>query len=337
MKGSFSGKNYNYAHDGLRESWSSGAKELSKLAEMRETGLTETLGKFEFTCSCLERLVNVITQLEEIDGSREFNRDEAMSRSEMQWKMTCFVLERIRYDFGWIYGDVKSNLTQICHKNEIGEFEKLLSESSWMVGALAEIGKELSIEALSKKNFKMFDLIASKDPNFSQHRIEILKTVLSKKDLDAAQFLLSKCSPEDISNVLGSKEYYGSSREVIEEITKFCSNELSAKKYKAMFLYSKGEYGDAVGLFDEVIKGGAGREKQIAQYYKGLCLQYSGGSKEEVTRAFKSVMESDIDGYYDKTSSIKQHAEKRLDSLKGEEPVKKLAAKWKGGGLLILI
>jgi hypothetical protein len=327
MKRSVSGKNYNYAYDNLLKSWSSGTKELSRLAEMGEIELTETLGEFEFTSSCLKRLENMITQLEEIDDSRGFNRDEAMSRSEMQRKMTWFLLERTRQDFGFIYANIKSDLTEIA-RGRVAEFEELLSKSPWMVGALAEIGKELSIEALSEKNFEMFSLIASKDPNFSQYKPELLKTVLSEKNLGTLKFLLvDMYSPGEVSSVLGSKEYYASSREIIEEITKFLSDNPSAVSYKAMFLYSQGIYPEAGVLFEGV--HGEGREKQIAQYYKGLCFQYSGDSKG-ATGAFESVIKSDTDGCYDKTSSIKQHAQQHLDSLKGEKtPVEKLAVTWK--------
>lgn len=338
-------KNYNYAYGNLMKSWGSSTKELSKLAEMGETGLTKTLGKFEFNYSCLERLENMITQLEEIDDSLGFDRDEAVSRSEMQRKIARVLLERTRQDFGWVYKDVKSDLTRIYQKNGISKFEELLSESPWMVGVLAEIGKELSIYALSEsdskeRDFKMFDLIASKDPDFSQYKFEILKTQLSE-GLGVVKSLLASggySSREGLPGLLGSKEYYASSEGIVEVITGFLADgphKLSAMNYEAMFLYYKGEYKKAVGLFDkvikdEVIKDGAGREKQIAQYYKGLCLQYSGDSKG-ATGAFESVIKSDTDERYDATSSVKQHAKERLDSLERKKtPVEELAAKLKG-------
>ena len=320
-------KNYNHAHDNLMKSWSSSTKELSKLAEMRETGLTETLGKFEFTHACLERLENVITQLEEADAAEELEHEEflssqlsdqpsglsdqpsglkpqvalgsvseiALDHSEMQRKMTCFMLERMRHDFGWIYRDVKSDLTQICYKNEIEEFKKLLLESPWMKGVLAEIGKELSIYALSesdskKRGFEMFDLIASKDSNFSQYKFEILKT-LSKESV--IEFLLSSAankyySPSEVSHVLSKSHYEG-----------------------------------AVGLFEKVIIEGVGRT-QLAQYCKGEYLQYAGDSKG-ATGAFQSAMEGD--------ASVKEDAQERLaslDSIPAKQRIEELAAKLKG-------
>lgn len=329
-------KNYNYAYDNLLRSWTDN---IQALKSNNLTELAQILGDFEFTRSCLERLKGVINQLEELSEESlnlplhdsqpsslnkrsplmlEDTDEKVMSSSEMQRKMACYSLERTRQDFEFMYKDIKSELAKICQQNDTIKFKELLLVSPWMVGALVEIGKELSIQALTQSNFEMFDLIVLSDSNFSQYKLEVLKTVLFQKNLDVIKFLLAgKYSPGEVSGLLGSKEYYASSREIVEEITKFLSEspaKLSAKNYNAMFLYSNHLYKESIDLFEEVIIEGIGRQKQLAQFYKGLCLQYS-GDIVNATVVFKSIVEGDIDEYYDKASSIKHHAQQHLDSL----------------------
>lgn len=338
-------KNYNYAYDNLFRAWDDSVVALksNNLEEM-----AQVLGEFKFTHLCLKKLKDVIYRLEEMKVDQAVLKhsteslgllhdslpsslaepypsmledvdEKVMTSYEMQIKMSCYLLERTKQDFETMYESVKSDLTEICQSNNIMKFEELLPSSSpWMVGALTEVGKMLSIHALLQGNFKMFSLIALNDPNFSQYKLELLKTVLSEKNLSALKFLLiDMYSPGEVSSLLGSKEYYASSVEVVEEVTKFLSNgsaKLSAMSYNAMFLYSNHQYDEAIHLFEMVMAEDVGRQKQVAQFYVGLCFQYSGEVGKAVA-IFKSIIEGDIDEYYDKTSSIKEHAQSHLDSL----------------------
>ncbi len=315
-------KNYNYAYDNLLRSWSDSVEALKS---NNLAGMLQVLGEFRFTRLCLEKLKDVINQLEDVDQVESKHNGESLDRegevvaSEMQRKMACYQLERTKQDFEFMYEDIKADLTGICRSNDIMRFEELLpSTIPWMVGALTEVSRALSTQALSQGNFKMFSLIVLNDPNFSQYKLELLKTVLSEKNLSALKFLLvDMYSPGEVSSLLGSKEYYASSVEVVEEVTKFLSNgpaKLSAMSYNAMFLYSNHQYDQAVHLFEVVIDEGVGRQKQVAQFYVGLCCQYSGDIGKAVA-VFRSIIEGDIDEFYDKTSSIKQHAQRHLDSL----------------------
>jgi len=334
-------KNYNYAYGNLLESWTSNIKVLGDYGFNTEV---QKLGEFNFTSPCLKRLKSVIEQFEEVridepelkydeekDAAlqlheyqlsillaRDSSNEQAQSSSEIQRKVASHALTRTRQDFEFVYKDVKSELTSMCMQNNIEGFIGFLSESPWAAGTLVETGLGLSIKLLEQNNFEMLNLIFKYDASISEYKLEVLKLALFQKNSDAVKFLvMDKYSQEEVSSILGSKEYYSSSQEVVSELTEFLSgsqDELSAKSYGGMFLYSNSRYEDAIALFEEVIDKGVGRQKQVAQFYKGLCLQYS-GDKANAISAFQLIMEGDIDEYYDSTSSIKNHAQEHLNSL----------------------
>jgi len=351
-------KNYNYAYGNLLESWTFNIKVLGDYGFKTEV---QKLGEFDFTSPCLKRLVSVIEQFEEVridepelkyaeeqDADlqlREYqlsillaqdnSNEQAQSSSEIQRKVASHALTRTRQDFEFIYKDVKSELTSMCMQNNIKGFIEFLSENPWAARIFVETGLGLSIKLLEQNNFEMLNLIFKYDSSISEYKLEVLKSALVQKNLNAIKFLvMDKYSQEEVSSILGSKEYYSSSQEVISELTKFLSGsqyELSAKSYGGMFLYSNSQYKDAIALFEEVIDNGFGRQKQVAQFYKGLCLQYS-GDKDNAISAFQLIMESDIDEYYDNTSSIKNHAQEHLNSLnrivERQESVARLKKVW---------
>lgn len=242
--------------------------------------------------------------------------------SEIQRKLVSYILTRTKQDFEFLYQDVKAALTTMCMEENSDGFREFLLENPWSVGVLMEIGSRLSIKALELNNFAILSIMFENDPNILEHKLDTLKAALVQQNPETIRFLISedKYSAEEVSNILGSKEYYSSSIEVIDKLTEFLSespSKLSAINYKAMFLYSSKQYEDAILLFEEVINDeDNNRQKQVAQFYKGLCLQYSGNSDAAI-EAFQLIINSDIDEYYNKNSSIKDHAQEHLDSLKG--------------------
>lgn len=333
-------KNYNYAYSNLRESWNSSIRTLNEYGFAADA---QDLGELDFTHACLEKLVNKIEQFGEavIDEpeskyDEEENQESQMleyqtfpilnkgdeqetNSYELQRKVICITLTKTQQDFEFLYNDVKAELTDICSKGKADDFRGFLLENPWSSRVLVEIGFRLSMKALELKNYGILSLLFENDSNIPKYKVDLLKASLSQNDLNTVEFLLErdKYSVEEVRCILGTTEYYSSSEGIVDKLTEFLSGssqQLIAIDYKAMFLYSHKQYEEAIALFNQVESEGENREKQMAQFYKGLCLQYSRNSDGAI-EVFRSIIEGSIDEYYDNTSSIKDHAQKHLDSL----------------------
>lgn len=293
---------------------SSSSNESSSASSSSESSSSEfSSSEFEELIKCPETTNRVIEKLQTDNYKFSFIK--------FFRKIFKDDLIKLKNDFFDLRGETIRKMQKMCENNQYRELEEFLSLNPWAKELLSGFfGDRFVDESFEKKMFDVLVVVLKNDPSARRYKYDILNSSIAHKYQDLTEKLLysGSYSKEEVKNAIIKRDsYFCSTREIVSMITNFFQNseyEILANRHNGFFLYKKELYEDASDMFSKIMNQERNPKKQIDGYYYGLCLMFLDKTTEAMN-IFKTITKSDSAEKFDYWSTVKEHAQKRIDVL----------------------